>query len=146
MGLKYRNMIPEDASLISAFEKRLFGTCQSAGSYKKMCQQEENIYMVAEDGGKVIAYCIITVLYETADLCNIAVKEEYRRFHIAEKLLEKCVACCEDRGVERILLEVRKGNVPALSFYKKMGFMEIGRRKGYYKEPCEDAVIMEKML
>ena len=100
----------------------------------------------AADNGKVIAYCTITALYETADLCNIAVKEEYRRCHIAEKLLEKCVITCKARGVTRILLEARESNTPALNFYKKMGFMEIGKRKNYYKEPCEDAVIMEKML
>lgn len=146
MGIKLRNMLPEDASVISAFEKKLFGTCLDETSYKKMCMQEENIYMAAEDGGTVIAYCTITALYETADLCNIAVREEYRRCHIAERLLEKCIMCCKDRGVERILLEVREGNAPALNFYKKMDFVEIARRKGYYKEPCEDAVIMEKIL
>ena len=146
MGIKFRNMLPEDAVAISGFEKRLFGTCLDAESYKKMCLQEENIYMAAEDNGNVIAYCAITALYETADLCNIAVKEEYRRCHIAEKLLESCIIRCKDRGVKRILLEARESNAPALNFYKKMDFMEIGRRKGYYKEPCEDAVIMEKML
>ena len=146
MGIKFRNMLPEDASAISAFEKQLFGTCTDAASYQKMCMQEENIYMAAEDNGTVIAYCAITALYETADLCNIAVKEEYRRCHIAERLLEKCIVRCKDRGVERILLEVRESNTPAINFYKKMDFMETGRRNGYYKEPYEDAVIMEKML
>ncbi|MDE6617227.1 MAG: ribosomal protein S18-alanine N-acetyltransferase [Lachnospiraceae bacterium] len=146
MGIKFRKMLPEDAAVISEFEKRLFGTCTDEASYKKMCTDEENIYMAAEDNGTVIAYCAITALYETADLCNIAVKEEYRRCHIAEKLLEKCVMSCEDKGVSRILLEARESNAPAICFYKKMGFMEIGKRKKYYKEPCEDAVIMEKIL
>ena len=146
MGIKFRKMLPEDASVVSEFEKRLFGTCTDEASYKKMCTDEENIYMAAEDNGIVIAYCAIIALYETADLCNIAVKEEYRRCHIAEKLLEKCVITCKARGVTRILLEARESNTPALNFYKKMGFMEIGKRKNYYKEPCEDAVIMEKIL
>lgn len=146
MGIKLRKMLPKDASVISELEKRLFGTCTDEASYRKMCTYEGNIYMAAEDNGKVIAYCAITALYETADLCNIAVKEEYRRCHIAEKLLEKCVITCKARGVTRILLEARESNAPAVNLYKKMGFMEIGRRKNYYKEPCEDAVIMEKML
>lgn len=146
MGIKFRKMLPEDASVVSEFEKRLFGTCTDEASYKKMCTDEENIYMAAEDNGIVIAYCAIIALYETADLCNIAVKEEYRRCHIAEKLLERCVMSCKDKGVSRILLEARESNSPAICFYKKMGFMEIGKRKKYYKEPCEDAVIMEKML
>ena len=139
-------MLPEDVYVVSGMEKQMFGTCTNAELYKRMCMDEKNIYMAAADNGKVIAYCTITALYETADLCNIAVKEEYRRCHIAEKLLEKCVITCKARGVTRILLEARESNTPALNFYKKMGFMEIGKRKNYYKEPCEDAVIMEKML
>ena len=139
-------MLPEDVYVVSGMEKQMFGTCTNAELYKRMCMDEKNIYMAAADNGKVIAYCTITALYETADLCNIAVKEEYRRCHIAEKLLEKCVITCKARGVTRILLEARESNTPELNFYKKMGFMEIGKRKNYYKEPCEDAVIMEKML
>ena len=146
MDIKFRKMLPEDVYVVSGMEKQMFGTCTNAESYKRMCMDEKNIYMAAADNGKVIAYCTITALYETADLCNIAVKEEYRRCHIAEKLLEKCVITCKARGVTRILLEARESNTPALNFYKKMGFMEIGKRKNYYKEPCEDAVIMEKML
>ncbi len=146
MSIKFRDMLPEDAFIISELEKRLFGTCTDAASYKKMCLEEESIYMVAEDNGTVIAYCAITALYETADLCNIAVKNEYRCCHIAKKLLEKCIMCCKGKGVTRILLEARESNAPAINFYKKMGFMEIGKRRDYYKEPCEDAVIMEKIL
>ena len=146
MDIKFRKMLPEDFYVVSGMEKQMFGTCTNAELYKRMCMDEKNIYMAAADNGKVIAYCTITALYETADLCNIAVKEEYRRCHIAEKLLEKCVITCKARGVTRILLEARESNTPALNFYKKMGFMEIGKRKNYYKEPCEDAVIMEKML
>ena len=146
MDIKFRKMLPEDVYVVSGMEKQMFGTCTNAELYKRMCMDEKNIYMAAADNGKVIAYCTITALYETADLCNIAVKEEYRRCHIAEKLLEKCVITCKARGVTRILLEARESNTPALNFYKKMGFMDIGKRKNYYKEPCEDAVIMEKML
>ena len=146
MDIKFRKMLPEDVYVVSGMEKQMFGTCTNAELYKRMCMDEKNIYMAAADNGKVIAYCTITALYETADLCNIAVKEEYRRCHIAEKLLEKCVITCKARGVTRILLEARESNTPALNFYKKMGFMEIGKRKNYYKEPCEDAVIMEKIL
>ncbi len=146
MNIKFRNITPEDASIISEFEKKIFGTCTDKESYKKLCQRKENIYVMAEDNRNAIAYCTITALYETADLCNIAVKEEYRRLHIASGLLSECIIRCKRLGVTRILLEARESNLPALNFYKKMDFMEIGIRKGYYKEPCEDAVIMEKML
>lgn len=146
MNIKFRDITPEDASIISAFEKETFGTCTDEESYRKLCQRKENIYIMAENNGSTVAYCTITALYETADLCNIAVKERYRRLHIASRLLSECIIRCKGLGVTRILLEARQSNLPALNFYKKMDFMEIGRRKEYYKEPCEDAVIMEKML
>ena len=141
-----RSMRQEDLDEVIAMESLFFGAHPDLTAYKKACLRTGNIYMVAEINGCIIAYCTIITSYETADLCNIAVKEEYRRCHIAEKLLEKCVITCKARGVTRILLEARESNTPALNFYKKMGFMEIGKRKNYYKEPCEDAVIMEKML
>ena len=70
MDIKFRKMLPEDVYVVSGMEKQMFGTCTNAELYKRMCMDEKNIYMAAADNGKVIAYCTITALYETADLCN----------------------------------------------------------------------------
>jgi ribosomal-protein-alanine N-acetyltransferase len=50
------------------------------------------------------------------------------------------------RGAGEILLEVREGNEAALGLYGSLGFREEGRRKGYYGEPVEDAVLMRMKL
>ncbi len=141
-----RKMAISDLEEVISLERVIFGTYPDMESYKKSCLRPENIYMVAKNSSNIIAYCTIVASYETADLCNIAVKEGYRRCHIAQKLLSECILCCKDIGVERILLEVRKDNIPALKFYAKMNFKKIGIRKGYYKNPYADAVIMEKSL
>lgn len=141
-----RSMLKEDLDEVIAMESLFFGAHPDLAAYEKACLNAGNIYMVAEINGCTIAYCTIITSYETADLCNIAVKEEYRRFHIASRLLEECILQCIRLKVEGVLLEAREDNLPALDFYKKMGFKEIGRRKAYYSNPCADAIVMEKKL
>lgn len=145
-SINIHRMAMEDLEEVIALESLVFGSHPDIESYKKACMRQENIYMVAKSSNQVIAYCTVVTSYETADLCNIAVKNEYRRNHIAQKLLSECILCCSSMNVKRIMLEVREDNIPALEFYKNMDFKEIGRRKGYYKEPYADAVIMEKSL
>lgn len=139
-------MLPIDLEEVIALESLVFGNHPDIDSYKKACLRRENIYMVAENNNEIIAYCTIVTSYEMADLCNIAVKEKYRRYYIAQRLLSECISCCISMGIERILLEAREDNIAALTFYKKMNFKEIGRRKGYYTKPYADAIIMEKSL
>ncbi len=141
-----RRMEVSDLEEVIALESLVFNTHPDIDSYKKACLCKENIYMVAEKSDKIIAYCTIVTSYETADLCNIAVTEGYRRNHIAQRLLLECILHCIAMGTERILLEVREDNIPALEFYKKIDFKEIGRRKGYYIKPYADAIIMQKSL
>lgn len=141
-----RRMIISDLEEVTSLESVIFGTHPDVENYKKSCLRSENVYMIAKNNSEIIAYCTIVTSYETADLCNIAVKEGYRRSHIAQKLLSECILCCVAIGVERILLEVRNDNIPALKFYTKMNFKKIGIRKGYYSNPYADAVIMEKNL
>lgn len=141
-----RRMVVADLEEVTALESMVFDTHIDMESFKKACMCPENVYMVAKDGSEIIAYCTIVTSYETADLCNIAVKESFRRCHIAQRLLSECILCCASMGVERILLEVREDNIPAIKFYKKMDFKKIGIRKGYYSKLQKDAVIMEKSL
>jgi len=145
-GIVIRRMVPGDIDNVIALESLVFGSHPDKDAYEKACLCPGNVYMVAEHKGRAVAYCTIVTSYETADLCNIAVEEGYRRCHIAEMLLSECILCCAAEGVERILLEARENNIPALEFYKKTGFKKIGIRKGYYAEPREDAVVMEKDL
>jgi ribosomal-protein-alanine N-acetyltransferase len=53
---------------------------------------------------------------------------------------------CRRRGVERVLLEVRAGNAPAIALYEKFLFEKISLRKGYYRDPVEDGVVMQAVL
>jgi len=90
--------------------------------------------LVAAPDGAVVGHAIISVVYEIAELQRIAVAETARRRGLATALLDATVALCRDADAERLLLEVREQNQPALAFYRRAGFAEIDRRDRYYRD------------
>jgi [ribosomal protein S18]-alanine N-acetyltransferase len=79
-----------------------------------------------------------------AEILNLAVKPLYRRRGIASCLVKHILAEWQRKDVQRIYLEVRESNVGAINFYEGMGFQRVGRRKRYYAEPEEDALVLER--
>lgn len=131
---------------VAALEQEIFAHPWSEASIQKAFEKEENIYIVAAEGQMVYGYCGIWCSFETADLCNIAVAPDKRGQGIAGEILRYAKDACRQKGVESILLEVRETNAAARSLYQKNAFEEISRRKQYYKDPVEDAVIMQCFL
>lgn len=83
---------------------------------------------------------------DEGQITNIAVKPEYRRFGIASALLEHLKKSAKELGIILMELEVREGNQAAIGLYKKQGFETVGRRRRYYKNPTEDAILMNLEL
>ncbi len=83
---------------------------------------------------------------EEAELFRIAVARGHRRQGAGERLLAHALGVLAGKGVRRCLLEVRAANQPALALYRKTGFVQIGRRRGYYSDPSDDAIVMEVQL
>lgn len=142
--LQIRNMRECDIAEVVSIEKSIFSSAWSEKSFKDAMQSKDNIYLVALLNGKVIGYCGFWISYDVADLCNLAVDVSCRRQSVGEKLLMTGMDFVKKRQAERILLEVRAGNSQAQNLYKKTGFVCIGVRKGYYSNPPEDAVLMQK--
>jgi ribosomal-protein-alanine N-acetyltransferase len=114
--------------------------------YLKTYQDSDKIYFVADEGGEIVASCAVWCSFEMADLCNIVVDERFRRQGVAGRMLASVLRECRRRGVERVLLEVRAGNAPAIALYEKFLFEKISLRKGYYRDPVEDGVVMQAVL
>ncbi len=139
---KISDMNLADAGCCAVLEKKIFAHSWSKKSIEDTVSVKENVCLKAVDGsGEIMGYCIFTTSFEDADLCRIAISDECRRNHIAEKLLDAALERLKKNGVNRVLLEVRKSNHPAISLYEKYGFKEIGIRKGYYSEPVEDGMV-----
>lgn len=146
MNFLIRDMQKEDVTAVAELEKRIFSAPWSEKSFQDAYSAESNIYLAAVSEEEIIGYCGIWTSYETADLCNIAVAPEHRRQGIAEKILLEAARRSKEQGCGKILLEVRQSNYAALSLYQKLGFMQIGVRRGYYSVPEEDAILMQLAL
>ena len=101
-------------------------------------------YYVYKDNEEVVAFINYQIMYERAELIQINVLEEKQNNGIASKLIEYMINDCVNKNVNSITLEVRVDNDNAIHLYEKFGFIEIGKRIGYYKGI--DGILMEKKL
>lgn len=93
-------------------------------------------------GGEVVGYIFGGRVLDEAEIFRLLVRPRRRRAGIATALWRRAAGELAAGGIRRCLLEVRAGNQAALAFYAAAGFGPVGRRRAYYREPREDAVIM----
>lgn len=142
----FRKMTEQDVETIAKIEQDTFADAWSAkGIYETFCGKSSFI-TVAEDDGQVVGYCMMYYVMDEGEIARIAVDEAVRRQGVGNGLLDYTFACCREREITRVLLDVRESNVSARCFYKKHGFAEDGVRKNFYDLPKEDAILMSKML
>lgn len=117
---------------------------------RELAEADTRVFGIGGSEG-LIGYASVARLPFEAELQAIRVAEPYRRQGVARCLLEAVIAQARDWQRERLLLEVRAGNVAALSLYRRLGFVQDGRRSGYYPPReagawREDAVLMSLPL
>lgn len=129
---------------IAELEKLCFNDPWSENSIASELSNKLSLWLVAIEDDKVVGYVgSQTVLGET-DMMNIAVHPDYRKKGIGTALIVGLIGALEKRGSHSLMLEVRISNEVAISVYRKLGFDEVGRRKNYYRNPKEDALILRK--
>jgi ribosomal-protein-alanine N-acetyltransferase len=99
-----------------------------------------------EKPDRVIAYLCFRLLEDEMHIMNLAVDPAYRRRRVATFLLGYSLKLARKHGAQKALLEVRASNHAALKLYGKMGFSGAGRRRGYYSETGEDAILMINVM
>ena len=103
-------------------------------------------YLVAKNNdGKIIGYIGISYVLDSADIISIVVHKDYTKKGIATLLLQEIFAFAKENNIQKIMLEVRRSNIPAQKLYEKHGFKQIAIRNNYY-DNTEDALIYEKEL
>jgi ribosomal-protein-alanine N-acetyltransferase len=95
---------------------------------------------------KVIGYVIYWHIRNEVQISNIAISPDYRQMGVGEGVLRKVLLEMRRKGAEFVFLEVRPSNLAARSLYEKIGFTMLGLRRGYYRNPSEDAIVMGKSL
>jgi ribosomal-protein-alanine N-acetyltransferase len=101
---------------------------------------------VIQDGGQLQAFLIARFDAAECELENLVVANQHRRRGLASQLLQALIATARQRQLERVLLDVRESNQTARALYKTVGFQENARRKAYYSQPPEDAILLSLSL
>jgi ribosomal-protein-alanine N-acetyltransferase len=104
---------------------------------------EWGLVLVAEEETTISGFICAQALAEEWEIENVVVATQVRRRGIADALLQELVRHIRSQAGVTVWLEVRESNQPARRLYEKHGFREAGRRRGYYQDPVEDAVLYE---
>ena len=98
---------------------------------------------------QVIGYSVMSVVVDESHILNICIDPKWQGKGLGMKLIQRLMKIARQHGAETVYLEVRTGNKAAIGLYEKLGFVEIGKRCGYYpdhNQSREDALIMSLEL
>ncbi len=136
-----RRLTYADLPQVIAIERRGFPTPWSLAMFVLELSKESGICLAATRGDRLVAYLICSRYDTIWHVMNVAVDDRLRREGLATALLEHLLAEADAPG-EQYTLEVRASNAGAIRLYERFGFYDAGRRRGYYHDNREDAVIM----
>lgn len=139
-----RQMQMQDVASVAELEKICFHDPWSADSIASELDNPLSCWLVAIDDQRVIGYVGSQTVLDGSDMMNIAVSPDYRRKGVAESLISALICALKKRDSRCLILEVRVSNRPAIGLYEKLGFLQIGCRRNYYRNPKEDALILRK--
>lgn len=140
-------MTLDDLDEVLAIEKVSFHTPWSRGAFRyELTQNRVARSLVARAGSELLGYLCLWEIGHEIHITNLAVHPRFRRRGVARALLGQTMEDARGSGVELLFLEVRPTNGEALALYESFGFSVIGRRKGYYFDTGEDALVMEARL
>jgi len=143
MSLIFRRMTLDDLEQVVAIDQISFSLPWPARSfYFELTDNPAARCWVAESDGRIAAMLVAWFIVDEIHIATIATHPDFRKQGIGEKLLALTLQSAKEEGAITSFLEVREGNDAALEMYRKFGFMEDGRREGYYRDNNEDAILM----
>lgn len=146
---KLRRMRLSDIDQVQALEERIFPTPWTRKSYEfELERNPASEQWVIEAWAEhkewnVVAYSVCWQLGDELHVANLAVAPKYRRRGLGRRLLHHVLTRAVEKGMKSATLEVRSGNHAAQTLYTNFGFEVVGRRKRYYSNNREDALLMQ---
>ena len=139
-----RQATAADLAALAALDAEVFGAdAWSRASWAdELAAATRHVELVADDAGAVLAYVVVMVVADVADLQRIGVAAGARRSGLARRLLEAAVIEAQRRGAQRLLLEVEAANSAAIALYEAAGFAPLHRRADYYGSG-RDALVLQ---
>lgn len=142
-GIYLASMTVDDVAQVAAIEQQVYPSPWSAGAFSgEVTDNQCALYIVARLGDRVLGYAGMWVFLGEAHITTIAVHPDFQGQGLGSWLMRELMIRALGRQANRMSLEVRPSNTPALNMYRRYGFEERGLRRGYYSDTGEDAMIM----
>jgi ribosomal-protein-alanine N-acetyltransferase len=135
-------MDSQDIFSVLEVEKRSFTIPWSEEMFRIELQNPNCLYFVAEISNVIVGYVGLWIIVDEGHISSIAVDPSYRRLKIGRALMQNIFDIAQKKQLKGLTLEVRASNIGAIELYKSFGFKTEGRRKAYYSDNQEDALIM----
>lgn len=145
-SVKYgiRPMTADDIDAVCQVEEASFPIPWSRDAFvKEVTENNLAHYFVADVDGRAIGYAGMWLIWDGADVTNVAVLPQYQGYGIGTALVRQMADTVRASGAQVLMLEVRRSNERAQHVYRKLGFTVCGERKGYYEDNREDAILMQ---
>jgi ribosomal-protein-alanine acetyltransferase len=136
-----------DLGAVMAIERAAFSMPWRATTFESLLQRTDADLIAAVDAeDRLVGYAVVWTVVDQAELGNVAVDVEWRKRGVGRRLVEEALERARGRSAEECFLEVRESNRDAQALYERCGFRAIGRRRRYYSNPTEDALVMRAEL
>ena len=127
---------------VTAIEAAVFSDPWSESAFRGEMDNPGSRFLVAEQEGQVLGYLGMQLVLDEGYISNVAVAPPCRRQGIGAKLMAAAVDIARQEKLSLLTLEVRVSNTAAIALYERYGFQTLGRRRGFYRFPREDAYVM----
>ncbi|MEP7000966.1 MAG: ribosomal protein S18-alanine N-acetyltransferase [bacterium] len=139
---------------VVGIERDSFADPWSRQSFESSLELDRIRFMVAVEAGRrsetggetILGYVVALLLFDEAEIADLAVAPSARRRGIGGLLLDRAATEAASAGVRSLYLEVRESNSAARALYESRSFVAVGRRRGYYQHPPEDALLLKRDL
>lgn len=144
-------MTREDLGVVLAIERRCFASPWPPSAFEEELTSSHGRCLVAREAergaeGPPLGYVMFWILHDELLINNVAVDPEQRRKGIGGRLIGTALSEGRAARCRTAYLEVRRSNVNAIHLYRRFGFQVIGKRRGYYSDTREDALVMSSDL
>ncbi|WP_017651564.1 ribosomal protein S18-alanine N-acetyltransferase [Fortiea contorta] len=145
LDLEIQSLTQEHLNVIVELDQACFGGLWTIDAYKRELDSPNSDFLglfSPLSSSQLLGMGCFWSILEEAHITILAIHPQYHRQGLGQALLYSLLKTASDRGLERATLEVRVSNQPAISLYQKFGFKTAGRRRGYYQDNGEDALVL----
>jgi [ribosomal protein S18]-alanine N-acetyltransferase len=144
--VKVRDMTSDDIDDVVALENACYTVPWSEATFRGLLRRRDADMIVLHSGREIVGYAVFWAVLDQGELGNVAISARWRGRGLGAQLVAEVIRRAARRGVREVFLEVRPLNTAARKLYERFGFTMVGRRRNYYQEPVEDALVMRRPI